>query len=76
MFRDPPPTGQALFQRKWFEQDRVHLISPSIIARIEKATACVWDERFRGGVPFMPMLRPYHGAYVAVTAPSSGKKQQ
>jgi ubiquinone/menaquinone biosynthesis C-methylase UbiE len=58
---------EATFQRKWFEQDRVHLISPLLIKRIEKGSKCVWDERFRGGVPLLPVLRPYHGAYVAVT---------
>ena len=58
---------EATFQRKWFEQDRVHLISPAILKRLDKATRCVWDERFRGGVPLLPVLRPYHGAYVAMT---------
>lgn len=58
---------EATAQRKWFEMDRIHLISPAIIRKLEKVTDCVWDERFRGGVPLLPVLRPYHGAYVAVT---------
>ena len=24
----------------------------------------VWDNRFRGGVPFIPLLQPYHGVKV------------
>lgn len=64
---------EATFQRKWFEQDRVHLISPAILKRLEKATTCVWDERFRGGVPLLPVLRPYHGAYVALTGKSKAQ---
>ncbi len=58
---------EAVAQRKWFEMDRIHLISPHIIRKLDKVTDCVWDERFRGGVPLLPILRPYHGAYVAVT---------
>lgn len=58
---------EAAFQRKWFEMDRIHLIAPAILRKLEKVTDCVWDERFRGGVPLLPILRPYHGAYVAVT---------
>lgn len=67
---------EALFHRKWFEQDRVHLISTSLIKRIDQVTTCVWDERFRGGVPLLPVLRPYHGAYVALTGTSSNKKPE
>lgn len=59
--------AEATFQRKWFEMDRINLIAPSILRKLEKVTDCVWDERFRGGVPLLPILRPYHGAYVAVT---------
>jgi ubiquinone/menaquinone biosynthesis C-methylase UbiE len=58
---------EATCQRKWFEMDRIHLIGPQVIRKLEKVTDCVWDERFRGGVPLLPILRPYHGAYVAVT---------
>lgn len=62
--------AEALFQRKWFEQDRVHLLSPAIMEKLEKSTSPVWDERFRGGVPFLPLLRPYHGVYVATSLDS------
>lgn len=24
----------------------------------------VWDNRFRGAVPFLPFLQPYHGVYI------------
>jgi len=64
---------EAFFQRKWFEQDRVHLLSPDILSLVDKGTHCVWDERFRGGVPLLPFLRPYHGAYVVTTAPKTNK---
>ena len=67
---------EALFHRKWFEQDRVHLISTSLIKKIDEVTTCVWDERFRGGVPLLPVLRPYHGAYVALTGKSKKTEEQ
>jgi len=62
---------EALFQRSWFKQDGVHLLDSQIMEKIEKSTEVVWDERFRGSVPLIPMLRPYHGAYVARTKSKS-----
>ena len=63
--------AEALFQRKWFQQDGVHLLDNQIMEKIQKSTEVVWDERFRGSVPLIPMLRPYHGAYVARTKSKS-----
>ena len=59
--------AEALFQRTWFRQDGVHLLDSEIMEKIQKTTEVVWDERFRGSVPLIPLLRPYHGAYVART---------
>merc|ERR1712070_863969 len=67
----PSRKAEALFQRKWFQQDGVHLLDKKIMEKIQKSTECVWDERFRGSVPLIPMLRPYHGAYVARTKSKS-----
>ena len=67
---------EALLHRKWFEQDGVHLIPTSLIKKIDEALTCVWDERFRGGVPLLPVLRPYHGAYVALTGKSKKAEEQ
>lgn len=67
----PLRKAEALFQRKWFQQDGVHLLDKKIMEKIQKSTECVWDERFRGSVPLIPMLRPYHGAYVARTKSKS-----
>merc|ERR1712070_855937 len=46
-------------------------LKKKIMEKIQKSTECVWDERFRGSVPLIPMLRPYHGAYVARTKSKS-----
>ena len=45
----------------------MHLLPQSLIAQELCNTNLVWDERFRGGVPFIPVLKPYHGVYMAAT---------
>jgi len=57
--------SEAALHRLWFKQDKVHLLSPEIVEKLTKdGKALEWDERFRGGVPFLPFLRPIHGALV------------
>mmetsp|Transcript_24465 Transcript_24465/g.61929 ORF Transcript_24465/g.61929 Transcript_24465/m.61929 type:complete len:821 (-) Transcript_24465:1909-4371(-) len=34
---------------------------------VESKLHLIWQERFRGPVPLLPFLRPYHGFFIAVT---------
>jgi ubiquinone/menaquinone biosynthesis C-methylase UbiE len=59
--------GEAFLHKQWFKQDHVHLLTSSLVESIKSQGTCEWDERFRGGVPLMPFLRPVHGAFVCRT---------
>jgi betaine lipid synthase len=50
---------ESYFQKAWFAMDHVYLLHDADLdfAGLDK----VWDNRFRGGVPFFPFLQPYHG---------------
>ncbi|CAN0033728.1 unnamed protein product [Ectocarpus fasciculatus] len=52
---------EMTFQRLWFKQDGVHLLDEGVLALVEGEGTKVLDERSRHGVPFLPLLRPYHG---------------
>mgnify|MGYP001810416904 CR=1 FL=1 len=54
---------EALFHKTWFAFDHVHLLDNSKLQSFENFEP-VWDNRFRGAVPFMPFLQPYHGVYI------------
>lgn len=57
--------AESLFHKNWFALDHVHLLGDK---QLEMGEACglqtVWDNRFRGGVPFLPFLQPFHGVWV------------
>ncbi len=59
---------ESLFHKQWFALDHVHLLSDEQLdAAVEASNnqlVTVWDNRFRGGVPFLPFLQPYHGVYI------------
>jgi len=50
---------ESYFHKAWFAMDHVHLLHDSELdfAGLEP----IWDNRFRGGVPMLPFLQPYHG---------------
>ena len=50
--------------RLWFKQDGVMLLPTDLLEVNPKESEVVWDERQRGGVPFLPFLRPYHGVRI------------
>jgi ubiquinone/menaquinone biosynthesis C-methylase UbiE len=56
---------ESIFHKHWFAMDHVFLLSDE---QMDKAAAqgfeTVWDNRFRGAVPFLPFLTPYHGVYI------------
>jgi len=59
--------AESLFHKAWFACDHVHLLADSQVESYCAPSAPlegVWDNRFRGGVPFLPFLQPYHGVYI------------
>lgn len=53
---------EATFHKTWFAMDHVHLLTD---AQLEfEDLEPIWDNRFRGGVPFLPFLQPYHGVKI------------
>lgn len=52
---------ESKFHKKWFEQDRVHLLGKKQLEMGRPDLEVVWDDRMRGAVPFLPFLVPYHG---------------
>jgi ubiquinone/menaquinone biosynthesis C-methylase UbiE len=57
---------ESIFHKNWFAMDHVHLLSDSQLEVAQQASGLevVWDNRFRGKVPFLPFLQPYHGVYI------------
>jgi ubiquinone/menaquinone biosynthesis C-methylase UbiE len=53
---------ESLLHKKWFAMDHVHLLSDQAVSF--PALESVWDNRFRGGVPFIPMMQPFHGVKI------------
>jgi S-adenosylmethionine:diacylglycerol 3-amino-3-carboxypropyl transferase/ubiquinone/menaquinone biosynthesis C-methylase UbiE len=56
---------ESVFHKNWFAMDHVHLLSDSQVEMNAPELEQVWDNRFRGAVPFLPFLRPYHGVFIA-----------
>ena len=54
---------EARFHVGWFALDSVHLLADEQVDFGSKLIK-VWDRRFRGAVPFLPFLQPYHGVLV------------
>mmetsp|Transcript_97891 Transcript_97891/g.279991 ORF Transcript_97891/g.279991 Transcript_97891/m.279991 type:complete len:717 (+) Transcript_97891:314-2464(+) len=60
--------AEAVAHREWFNQDGVHLLPDELVdTELGGKTNLVWNERFRGGVPFIPVLQPYHGVHIVST---------
>jgi len=56
--------SEAEFHKWWFAHDSVFLLTEKETDLGNELFEVVWDERFRGSVPFIPFLKPYHGVYV------------
>jgi ubiquinone/menaquinone biosynthesis C-methylase UbiE len=52
------------FQKTWFSFDNVHLLGEKELNMGSDTLEVEWDNRFRGSVPFLPFLQPYHGVYI------------
>jgi len=49
----------------WFRQDGVHLLDDAVFDELEAANVLpCCTERFRGQVPLIPALQPWHGIWV------------
>ena len=55
---------ESLIHQNWFALDSVHLLGDKQLEMGAPDLEPVWDNRFRGSVPFLPFLQPYHGIYV------------
>ena len=55
---------ESAFHKNWFAMDHVHLLGDKQLELGGAALELVWDNRFRGSVPFLPFLQPYHGVYI------------
>jgi len=56
--------AECLFHKTWFSFDHVFLLEDSQVEFRQDQWDLVWDNRFRGAVPFLPFLRPYHGVRI------------
>ena len=55
---------ERMFHKYWFAMDHIHLLGEEQLSLGGPALEVIWDNRFRGGVPFLPFLQPYHGVYI------------
>jgi len=56
-------SAESTFHKGWFSMDHVHLLSDEQLDDFEGLDV-VWDNRFRGAIPFLPFLQPFHGVYI------------
>ena len=54
---------ESSLHKAWFALDHVHLLADKQLEGLE-GLETVWDNRFRGAIPFMPFFQPYHGVYI------------
>jgi ubiquinone/menaquinone biosynthesis C-methylase UbiE len=55
---------EAYLQKMYFGLDHIHLLGEEQMEMGDEALEPIWDNRFRGAVPFLPFLQPYHGVYM------------
>jgi betaine lipid synthase len=53
---------ESKFHKLWFHFDNVHLLHDEDI--VFNGLESIWDSRFRGGIPFIPFMQPYHGVKI------------
>lgn len=57
--------AECLFHKTWFSFDHVFLLEDSEVEFPQDQFETIWDNRFRGAVPFLPFLKPYHGVHIS-----------
>lgn len=55
---------EAFFHKNWFAFDHVYLLEEPQLEIFDAEFETVWDKRFRGAVPFIPILNPFHGVRI------------
>lgn len=55
---------EAYLQKQYFALDHIHLLTDEQLEMGDEQLEPIWDNRFRGAVPFLPFLQPYHGVYM------------
>jgi len=55
---------ESSLHKWWFSMDHVHLLHEEPLELGGSSLRKVWDNRFRGPVPFMPFFQPYHGVHI------------
>lgn len=56
---------ESMFHKYWFAMDHVYLLSDEQLDKVaSNGLEEIWDNRFRGAVPFLPFLNPYHGVVI------------
>lgn len=55
---------ESSLHKAWFAMDHVHLLEEDQIDNMDNQFIAIWDNRFRGAIPFMPFFQPYHGVYI------------
>lgn len=56
---------ESMFHKYWFAMDHVYLLSDEQLDKVASdGLEEIWDNRFRGSVPFLPFLNPYHGVVI------------
>jgi ubiquinone/menaquinone biosynthesis C-methylase UbiE len=63
--------SESKFHKWWFSNDHVHLLSEEPAVMGEPELEKIWDNRFRGSVPFIPFMKPFHGVYIMKKTDSS-----
>jgi ubiquinone/menaquinone biosynthesis C-methylase UbiE len=56
--------AESMFHKQWFAMNHVYLLENHQLQGFQGDFETVWDSRFRGAVPFLPFLVPYHGVYI------------
>ena len=55
---------ESYFHVQYFALDHIHLLGEKQLEVGNDDLETIWDNRFRGSVPFLPFLQPYHGVYI------------
>jgi ubiquinone/menaquinone biosynthesis C-methylase UbiE len=55
---------ESYLQRQYFALDHIHLLGEEELELGNDSLETIWDNRFRGAVPFLPFLQPYHGVFI------------
>ena len=61
--------AESYVHKAWFYMDNVHLLGKQQLQMGQPDLVPVFDVRFRGAMPYMPLFSPYHGVYIMQKQP-------